>query len=374
MTFYWDKKLLVAVLALLAVGLVMVASASMVIADAQHGYPYFFVLRQAAFMGLGLVLLWLLLGVGMARWQACAKPLLLFGLVLLAAVLLPGLGHTVNGSTRWLRLGPINVQVSEVIKLVMIVYLADYLARFQGAVRGSLRAVRVPISILVVITVLMLLEPDFGDVAVLIGVVIAQLWIAGLRLRHFCFAFLAMGLSLVGLILVAPYRMARLTGFLHPWSHQFDSGYQLTQALMAFGRGGIWGVGLGNSLQKLFYLPEAHTDFLFAVLAEETGLVGQCVVLALYGVVMVCGFATAQRALAAEQLFEGYLSFGLTLWLGLQTLVNIGVNMGVLPTKGLTLPLLSYGGSSLLINCVVVAMLLRAYHETVIQRAGSASA
>ena len=284
-------------------------------------------------------------------------------LLLLVLVLIPGIGRTVNGSRRWLALGPVGIQVSELAKMTMIFYLAGYLVRQKESVSQSILGFIRPMMVLGVVAVLLLLEPDFGATVVIACTVMAMLFLTGVKLRYYLGLMLGVGVSLAFLAVSSPYRVARLTAFLNPWADQFNSGYQLTQSLIAFGRGGWSGVGLGDGVQKLFYLPESHTDFLFAVLAEELGLLGILLVLALYSILVIRGLIIGLNANLQERLFASYTAYGITFWLGLQAAINMGVNAGLLPTKGLTLPLMSYGGASIVVNCMVIALLLRIDHE-----------
>ncbi len=284
-------------------------------------------------------------------------------LFLLFIVLIPGIGRTVNGSRRWLAFGPIGIQVSELVKLTLIFYLSGYLVRQQQSVSESILGFIKPMMILVFIAVLLLLEPDFGATVVICGCVMAMLFLAGVKLRYYIGLMMAVIVALIGLAISSPYRVARFTAFLDPWADQYNSGYQLTQSLIAFGRGGWFGSGLGESIQKLLYLPEAHTDFLFAVLAEEMGLFGIILVISLYVIVVARGLSIGYVAHTQDRSFASFTAYGLSFWLGLQAAINMGVNAGLLPTKGITLPLLSYGGASMVINCVVIALLLRIDHE-----------
>ena len=363
LTAGYDLWLLVAALALLGLGLVMVGSASVAIAERQAGQPYYFLLRQAAYSGMGLFFGALVLRVPMSAWERLGPVLLLFGLLLLALVLVPGVGREVNGSSRWLPIGPVNVQASELAKLFMVVFLAGYLVRRGEEVRTRFVGFLKPGIVLGLAAGLLLLEPDFGAVAVLVATVLGMMFLGGVRLWQFVVVLALAMVALAGVALSSPYRLQRLTTFLNPWEDQFNTGYQLTQALIAFGRGEWFGVGLGAGVQKLFYLPEAHTDFLFAVLAEELGLFGGLAVLALFAVLIWRAFAISEAAEAAGQAFAAHLATGLALWMALQVIISVGVNTGLLPTKGLTLPLMSYGGSSLVVNCVAVALLLRIDQE-----------
>lgn len=276
----------------------------------------------------------------------------------------PVIGKTVNGSRRWIQLGFISLQVSEVVKFVTILYLASFLQRYQSEVQKELKGFLKPMLLVGILSGLLLLEPDFGAAVVITMTCLALLFLAGVRLWPFCVLLVLVAGSLILLAILSPYRLQRLTSFLNPWAHQFGSGYQLTQSLIAFGRGGLFGVGLGNSVQKLFYLPEAHTDFLFAVLAEELGLIGEILLMGLFVLLIGRIILIGRRAENSNQLYSAYLAYGIALWLGLQVIINIGVTAGVLPTKGLTLPFISYGGSSLLMNCLAIGVIFRIAYET----------
>jgi cell division protein FtsW len=359
-----DYLLLFAVMALAALGLVMVASASITLADRELGQPFYYALRQAIYIGAGV-----LLGMGVYRLRLALVEqagllLLLTAFALLLAVLVPGVGTQVNGSVRWLNTGLFRLQVSEPAKLMILLYLASYLNRHGEEVRTQLSGFIKPLALLGLAAILLLLEPDFGATVVMLATAMGMIFIAGARLWQFGGMLGLGGVSLAGLAVSSPYRMERLTTFLNPWADPFDSGFQLTQSLIAIGRGEWFGVGLGASIQKLFYLPEAHTDFVFAVLAEELGLLGVCVVIALYAVVVWRAFVIAIQAEKAGNGFASLLAHGIGIWIGLQAFINMGVNMGLLPTKGLTLPLMSYGGSSMVVVCAAIALLLRVDHET----------
>lgn len=362
-SWVYDKWLLGTTLTLVAFGLLMVASASMVISDRQFDYPFHYLIRHGIYIILALLLGWGATRIPLEIWQKYSGALMLLSLFLLIMVLIPGIGRVVNGSRRWVYLGFVTLQVSEIAKIGTILYLASYLQRYQREVIEELKGFIKPMVLLALIAVLLLMEPDFGALAVISATVLMLLFIAGVRLWPFTALFILVIAALGSLAIMSPYRMARLTSFLNPWSHQFDSGYQLTQSLIAFGRGGLFGVGLGNSVQKLFYLPEAHTDFLFAVIAEELGLVGEILLLGLFVILIGRIFYLARLAFKQSQLFAAYLAYGCGIWFGIQALVNVGVNAGLLPTKGLTLPFISYGGSSMIINCVVVGILLRVSYE-----------
>lgn len=359
----YDKWLISVVIGLLIIGLMMVASSSVMISTKYFHQPFHFLIRQSCYLFVGLLVALIVIRTDSSFWERISMPMLIICLLMLVVVLIPGIGRSVNGSRRWLALGPIGIQVSELAKLTMIFYLSGYLVRQKKAVTESIGGFIKPMLILGLVSVLLLREPDFGATVVISGTVMAMLFLAGVKLRYYIGLMLVVMSALAFLAVSSSYRLARLTAFLDPWADQYNSGYQLTQSLIAFGRGGWFGSGLGESIQKLLYLPEAHTDFLFAVLAEELGLVGILVVLALYTILVIRGMTIAYNAYVQERLFASYTAYGLTFWLGLQATINMGVNSGLLPTKGLTLPLMSYGGASMVINCVVVALLLRIDHE-----------
>lgn len=359
--FPLDMMLLGSALLLLALGLVMVVSASVSIAERQMNDPLYYLWRQAAFVCVGLIAGYSVLRVRLVYWERLGPYCLLLGLTMLVVVLL--IGREINGSTRWLALGPVNFQPSELVKLFVVVYLAGYLVRRGDEVRESVKGFLKPMLLVGLIGFLLLLEPDFGAAAVITATVLGMMFLGGVRLWQFAVLFMMIVLSMGVLAYSSPYRVARLTSFVNPWADPFDSGFQLTQALIAFGRGEWLGVGLGGSIQKLFYLPEAHTDFLFAVLAEELGLLGVVAVIALFAVLVWRAFVIGTASAEAGNRFAAYTAYGIGMWLGLQSFINLGVNMGVLPTKGLTLPLMSYGGSSIVMSCVAVALLLRISHE-----------
>ncbi|WP_392536284.1 putative lipid II flippase FtsW [Legionella sp. 227] len=359
----YDKWLISVVIGLLIIGLMMVASSSVMISTKYFHQPFHFLIRQACYLFAGLMIALIVIRTDSSVWERISMPMLLICLLMLLIVLIPGIGRSVNGSRRWLALGPIGIQVSELAKLTMIFYLSGYLVRQQKAVSNSILGFIKPMVILGVVSFLLLLEPDFGATVVISGTVMAMLFLAGVKLRYYIGLMCVVMAALAFLAVSSPYRVARLTAFLDPWADQYNSGYQLTQSLIAFGRGGWFGAGLGESIQKLLYLPEAHTDFLFAVLAEELGLIGILMVMVLYTILVIRGLTIAYNAHVQERLFASYTAYGLTFWLGLQAAINMGVNSGLLPTKGLTLPLMSYGGASMVINCVVIALLLRIDHE-----------
>ena len=363
--YSFDGWIIWTVVALLMVGLVMVASASISVADHESGNPFAYFERQMLFVFLGLLVAGVAMLVPTDLWEKHSIVLLGLAFVLLLLVLVPGIGHVVNGSRRWIRLGFMNFQVSEVARVLLLTYIASYAVRRADELRGSFAGFVKPVAVLAAAAVLLLAEPDFGATTVLMATGLVVLFLAGARLHYLLVPTLAGVAGLTLLALMSPYRMRRITGFLHPWIDPFDSGYQLVQSLIAIGRGEWFGVGLGSSVQKLFYLPEAHTDFVFAVLAEEFGFLGVCVVLGLFALLVGRALVVSRRAAAAGLVFQSYLAASIGVWLGLQAFVNVGVNMGLLPTKGLTLPLLSYGGSSMLVSMGVMGLLLRIHHETV---------
>lgn len=363
MPFAWDSVTLGLCAALLLIGMIMVTSASMSIAARDLGNPFFYLERQLIFGLMGVGFAWIITRVPTEVWDKYSLALLLFGLALLLLVLIPGIGAVVNGARRWLRIGPINFQVSELARVLVLTWVCSYCVRKREELEKTLQGLMKPVGLLTVAAVLLLAEPDFGATTVLFATGFAVLFIAGARLRYVLVLVSAAAGALALLAMASPYRLKRLTGFLHPWEDPFNSGFQLTQSLIAIGRGSWFGVGLGSSVQKLFYLPEAHTDFVFAVLAEEFGLLGVVVVIALFMMLVWRSFHIARLASQAGMRFQSYLALAFGIWIGLQAVVNIGVNMGVLPTKGLTLPLLSYGRSSLLVTLAWLGVLLRIYHE-----------
>lgn len=358
-----DQKLVFGVAALLTLGVLMVFSASIALADKTMGNAYHYGIRQAIYMLMGMGLMSFMLFIPVRAWEKSGVPLLILGYALLVLVLIPGIGKTVNGSSRWLNFGIMNVQASEPARLCVFIYLAGYLVRRQEKVQESVKGFLLPLFLLGLGCVLLLLEPDFGSSAVMMATALGMLFLAGARLWQFV-ALLAVCAGALALVAVAsPYRMARLTSFLNPWADPFDSGFQLTQSLIAIGRGNWFGQGLGSSVQKLFYLPEAHTDFVFAVYAEEFGLLGVAALVALFGFVVFRIMFVGLKAERRGETFGAYLCYGIAIWVGLQAFLNMGVNMGILPTKGLTLPLMSYGGSSLLVMLAAMALVLRVSFE-----------
>jgi len=362
--FAFDSWIVGTVAALLLIGLIMVASASIGVSDHESGNPFFYFERQLLFVAMGLVAALFAMAIPTSFWERHSKVLLVAGFALLVMVLVPGVGHEVNGSRRWARLGFMNFQVSELARVMLLTYVASYAVRRSEELCTSFQGFLKPVAVLGAAAVLLLLEPDFGAATVLMATGLAVLFLAGVRLHHLLVPVVVGVAGMALLAVTSSYRMRRLTAFRNPWDDPFDSGFQLVQSLIAIGRGEWFGVGLGASVQKLFYLPEAHTDFVFAVLAEELGFVGVCTVIGLFALLVGRALEISRKAADAGLPFQSYLAASVGIWLGLQAFVNIGVNMGLLPTKGLTLPLLSYGGSSMLVTLGVLGLLLRINHET----------
>jgi cell division protein FtsW len=365
-----DIVLLSVVISLLCLGLVMVASASITIADRQYGEPMYFLYRQMTHVAIGIVLIFITSRIYLEVWERISPWLFILGVMLLILVLVPGIGREVNGSLRWLSIAGFNIQPSEFMKLAVVFYVAGYLVRRGEEVRNSAIGFLKPMVLMLVVAGLLLMEPDFGAAAIIFATVLGMMFLGGVRLWQYALLVLVVAVLLSGLALSSPYRLERITSFINPWADPFNRGFQLTQALIAFGRGEWFGVGLGGSIQKLFYLPEAHTDFLFAVLAEELGMLGAFFVVGLYVFLVWRAFMIASQAETAGKIYNAFLAYGLGLWIALQVIVNLGVNMGLLPTKGLTLPLMSYGGSSILIMCCAVGLLMRVDRETRLSGAG----
>lgn len=363
----YDRTLLWLTFGLAIVGFVMVTSASMPIGQRLADDPFLFAKRDALYLGLAFGLSLVTLRIPMAVWQRYSNAMLLLSIVLLLVVLV--VGSSVNGASRWIALGPLRIQPAELSKLSLFCYLASYLVRKVEEVRSNFWGFCKPMGVMVVLAVLLLAQPDLGTVVVLFITTLAMLFLAGAKMWQFL-AIIGSGVFAVCLLIIAePYRMRRVTSFWNPWADPFGSGYQLTQSLMAFGRGEFWGQGLGNSVQKLEYLPEAHTDFIFSILGEELGYIG--VVLALLMVFFVAfrAMSIGRRALEIDQRFSGFLACSIGVWFSFQALVNVGAAAGMLPTKGLTLPLISYGGSSLIIMSTAIVLLLRIDYETRLTKA-----
>jgi cell division protein FtsW len=357
-----DQLLLWSVLSLLLFGVVMVYSASIATAEASKftgNQASFFLVRHAVFVSIGLIAAAVVFQIPLRAWQQMAPWLFMGGIVLLVLVLIPGIGREVNGARRWLPLGPVNLQPSELMKLAAVLYCADYTVR-KLADMGSLKRGFLPMAlVMLLVGFLLLREPDFGAFVVIVVIAFGVLFLGGINIRWFALLFVALLIGFVLLIWLSEYRRDRILGFLDPWRDEYGKGYQLSHALIAFGRGEWFGVGLGASVEKLFYLPEAHTDFLLAVIAEELGLVGVVCVVLLFAMIVHRAFAIGKQALALERVYAGLVAQGIGIWIGMQSFINMGVNMGLLPTKGLTLPLMSFGGSGILANCLALAILLR---------------
>lgn len=358
-----DAVLTTVTAVLLAIGLLMVTSASVTLADRQHGDPFFYLERQLLAVALGLGAGYLMVRVPTALWQRLGFALALAAIVLLVLVLIPGLGQTVNGSTRWLRLGGVVVQVSEPARLMLLMYVADYAVRRNEELRRSLLGFIRPLGPVGLAAVLLLVQPDFGSAVLLLAITGCVLLVAGARLAVLG-AGVVVAVTAMGLLAwLSPYRMKRITGFMDPWEDPYGKGFQLTQSLIAIGTGEWAGLGLGGSVQKLFYLPEAHNDFLFAVIAEETGMVGATIVIALLLAIAVRMLMLGRRAELRGHRFGAYVAYGIGCLVGTQTLINVGVNTGLLPTKGLTLPFVSYGSNSLIASGVLIGLVLRVHWE-----------
>ncbi len=354
-----DRQLMLSVAILASIGLVMIGSASVSFAEHSYNDAFYFIKRQLVYLLIAGAVMLVVISIPSRIWYRHGFVLMLLTILLLVAVLIPGIGREVNGSRRWLPLGLFNLQVSEIAKLVMVLFVAGYLERHQRQMREDWQGFAKPVGVLAAVAALLLLEPDFGSAAVMTCTVLGMLFIAGVRLWQFCLLMLTGIASLAAVALLSPYRVQRLITFLDPWAEQFSSGYQLTQSLMAYGRGEWFGVGIGNSVQKMFYLPEAHTDFVFAIFAEEFGLIGVIVVVALFSWMVFRVLQVAKKAVAREDWFAAYSCFGIAIMLAGQAFINIGVTSGLLPTKGLTLPFISYGGSSLVVCSAMVALVLR---------------
>lgn len=362
MDSFYDHTLIALWLALICVGFVMVASASIPL-EIHSGSPFHFVFRHATYIVLGFILVISFALLPLHILESLHKPALVIAILLCILVLVPGIGIVANGSRRWIDFRVGSVQASELTKLFFVLYLAGYFARHHGSVGTNMSVVLRPVGVAALVCTLILLEPDFGSVVVLSCVTIGLLFVSGAKLRHFFIVAVTGLILLAGLSLLQPYRVERMVAFLDPWSYALSSGYQLTQALIAFGRGDLFGLGLGEGVQKLFYLPEAHNDFIFAVIAEELGLVGTLLIILLLMLLTLRIFRTARLAMQEERHFAAYLAYGAGIVIGAQSLINIGVNTGMLPTKGLTLPFISYGGNSLLVCCVLIGFSLRAGYE-----------
>ena len=359
----FDAWLLCVTLALVGLGVVMVASSSMPYAMSNGAGPFYYLIRHLVFLVLGTIIALVLMRTELKRIETRGQILLLLCFVLLLSVFVPGIGKTVNGARRWLNMGISNFQVVEAVKLLLILWLSSYLVRYRDAIGNSVLALFKPLLVTGALVGFLLLQPDFGSSALLLAITGGMVLLGGARLRNLALPTLA-GLGLMSfIVMLEPYRVRRLVSFSNPWADALDSGYQLVQALIAIGRGDLTGVGLGGSILKLDYLPEAHTDFIFAVTAEELGFVGVCAIIGLYALLTWRALRIGARCIEMRQPFGGYCAFGIGLWISLQALVSMGVNMGILPTKGLTLPLISSGGSSVLMTCAAMGVLLRVSYE-----------
>jgi cell division protein FtsW len=358
----YDQGLLWVVLILLGFGLVMVYSASITMAEVEKAVGYnssYYLIRQAIFLMVSVSAAFVVFNIPIAWWQKMAPYLFLIGLASLVLVLIPGVGRVVGGSRRWLSLFVINLQPSEFMKLFAAMYVADYTVRKAAVMDSFTKGFMPMLLVMLLVGGLLLREPDFGAFAVIAAISISILWLGGINGRIFIGLLILLVVGFVFLIWSSPYRLERVIGFMDPWADPYGKGYQLSHALIAFGRGEWFGVGLGASVEKLLYLPEAHTDFLLAVVAEELGFAGVLAVIGMFAWIVIRSFAIAKECIINERYFAALLAQGLGVWMGVQGIVNMGVNMGLLPTKGLTLPLLSFGGSGILANCIAMAILLR---------------
>jgi cell division protein FtsW len=362
----YDQPLLWSVLLLLAFGLIMVYSASIASAGASRMTGFnesYFLLRQSVYLAAGLIAAAIAFQIPLRGWQKMSPWLFLAGITLLVLVLIPGIGREVNGSQRWLSLGVANLQPSEFMKLIVVMYAADYTVRKAALMDNFTKGFMPMFLVMLLIGGLLLREPDFGAFAVIISIAMGILFLGGLNWRLFAGLIVLLLIGFLLLIWTSPYRMQRIVGFMDPWADPYGKGYQLSHALIAFGRGEWLGVGLGGSVEKLLYLPEAHTDFLLAVIAEELGFVGVAAVILGFAWITIRAFLIGRAAEKQERHFSALVAQGIGTWLAVQSIINIGVNMGLLPTKGLTLPLLSFGGSGIVANCVALAVLLRVDYE-----------
>ncbi len=358
----YDAGLLWSALILLAFGLVMVYSASIATAEASRftrGNPAYFALRHAAFLAVGIVAAMFAFQVPMRAWQKISPALFVVGVAMLIVVLVPGLGREINGARRWLSFGFGTLQPSEFVKLFAVLYASDYTVRKLALMHSFKRGLLPMLAVMLVVGWLLLREPDFGAFVVITCTALGILFLGGMKGRWFAALGASLAVGFVLLVLTSPYRMQRIFGFMDPWSDAYGRGYQLSHALIAFGRGEWLGVGLGASVEKLLYLPEAHTDFLLAVIGEELGFAGVLAVVALFGWLVLRALVIGRKAVSLERPYSALVAQGIALWFGVQALINMGVNLGVLPTKGLTLPLMSFGGTGMLVNCVALAILMR---------------
>ncbi|MDF2818967.1 MAG: cell division protein FtsW [Stenotrophomonas rhizophila] len=356
---HFDKWLLGAIITLTGLGVVMVASSSIALMSS----PFYYLNRHLIFLAVGIVLAALAMRTELKSIEQYNQMLLLGCFALLVVVFIPGLGSSVNGARRWINLGFSKFQTVEAVKVLYIVWLSSYLVRFRDEVNATWPAMLKPLGVAGALVVLLLLQPDFGSSTLLLAITAGMLVLGGVNLPRMSMPIVFGLVAMSALAIIEPYRMRRITSFWDPWADQQGDGYQLSNALMAVGRGEWTGVGLGNSVQKLYYLPEAHTDFIFSVTAEELGFVGTCLIVALYALLAGRAFWIGMRCVEMKRHFSGYIAFGIGLWVSMQSFVSIGVNLGILPTKGLTLPLISSGGSSILMTCVAMGLLLRVSYE-----------
>ncbi|MCP5143794.1 MAG: putative lipid II flippase FtsW [Gammaproteobacteria bacterium] len=363
-TLAYDRWLIGAVMLMCAFGLIMVASASIEISTRYMGDPMHYFWRQFAAAGIGIGGALVMIRIPLRMLEKLSAFALIASILLLALVLVPGLGRMVNGSMRWIDFGAFGLQASEPVKLLMLIYVAGYLVRHQSQVRSEFIGFIKPIGLMTIISGLLLLEPDYGSTVVIFGTTLGMLFLGGVPLLRFTAWGLVAVSALMSLAVLAPYRMQRLMTFMDPWADPFNSGFQLTQALIAFGRGEMFGVGLGSSVQKLFYLPEVHTDFIYAVVGEELGLAGSVAVILGFTFIVWRILRIGAQAESRNEFFAAYAAYGVAFLIGIQAFINIGVNMGVLPTKGLTLPLLSYGNNSMIITWLALGLVLRVSYET----------
>lgn len=358
-----DYFLLCICFCLLFIGYVMVASSSLHLGEKIAHNSLHYPIRQLIHIAAGIFVATVIVFIPLKLWEKIGPWLFIAGLALLVIVLIPGVGVEVNGSIRWISLGGLRIQVSEIVKFISVVYMAGYVTRHQMDVQESSYGLIKPLLLFSVACTLLLIEPDFGSAVVILAIAMGVMYLSGARIWQFL--ILMAVITVLGMLLVyfSPYRWARIVGFLNPWADAQNTGFQLVHALISFGRGELFGVGLGSGIQKLFYLPEAHTDFLFSVLAEELGLAGVVVTIGLYSALLWHTFAMAVKAELANEIFSAFIAYGLGIWFGFQAFVNMGVNMGALPTKGLTLPLMSYGGGSMITMCAAMALLFRVNSE-----------
>jgi len=362
--YYIDGYMIFAAVSLLCLGYVMVVSASLHLGERAFSDMTHYPARQIMHIGLGVLMAVVIATIPLKIWEASGANLILVAIAILVLVFIPGIGVKVNGSYRWINLGFSRLQVSELVKFISVLYMAGFLTRHVHVVRSSIKGMVKPILPLGIVFALLMAEPDFGASFVIGFTAVCMMFLGGVRLMEFVVLVIVSAIASALAIATSAYRMERVTAFMDPWADPLDSGFQLVQSLIAMGRGEWFGVGLGGSIQKLFYLPEAHTDFIFAVLGEELGLVGSCTVILLFGLLVWRAFQIGKAAERIGLRFSSLLAYGFGVWIGLQAFVNIAVNMGALPTKGLTLPLMSYGGSSMIVMCMVIGMLCRIHNET----------